>query len=38
MKIRKTPYKFSLTYESDNLIALKAKSGLIMSISNFLIP
>ena len=24
MKIRKTSYKFSLTLESDNLIALKA--------------
>ena len=26
------------TLESDNLIALKVKSGLILSISNFLIP
>ena len=38
MKIRKNPYKLSLTYDSDDLIALKTKSGLIMSISNFLIP
>ena len=38
MKTRKTPYKLSLTLESDNLIALKTKSGLIISVSNLLIP
>ena len=38
MKIRKNPYKFSLALESDNLIASNAKSELIMSITNFLIP